>query len=190
MQASQPEPLALDGPLILPLAPEAVACGFPSPAEGYWSGDLDLIKHLIRDPASTFVWKAAGHSMTGAGINDGDLLLVDRGINPAPGRIVVAIVDGDYTVKRLDVIQGRTVLVAENRDYADIVLHEHTEMSVWGCGHMDSVPSDDQTRCQTSPIVSGRGNDYYSHTSTGPNCSRGLRLLLRQRREGLRSNAA
>lgn len=70
--------------------------------------------------------------MTGAGINDGDLLLVDRGIDPAPGKIVIAVVDGEYTVKRLDVIQGRTVLVAENLDYADIVLHEHTEMSVWG----------------------------------------------------------
>jgi DNA polymerase V len=132
MQASQPKPLALYEPLILPFAPEAVACGFPSPAEGYWSGDLDLIKHMVRDPASTFVWKAAGHSMTGAGINDGDLLLVDRGIDPVPGRIVVAIVDGEYTVKRLDVSQGRTVLVAENLEYADIVLHEHTEMSVWG----------------------------------------------------------
>ena len=133
MQASQPEPLALDEPLVLPFAPEAVACGFPPAlAEGYWSGDLDLVQHLIRDPTCTFVWRAAGHSMTGAGINDGDLLLVDRGIDPAPGKIVIAVVDGEYTVKRLDVIQGRTVLVAESLDYADIVLHEHTEMSVWG----------------------------------------------------------
>lgn len=132
MQASQPEPLALAEQLILPLAPEAVACGFPSPAEGYWSGDLDLIQHLVRDPACTFVWRASGHSMTGAGINDGDLLLVDRGIDPVPGKIVIAVVDGEYTVKRLDVIQGRTVLVAENLDYSDIVLHEHTEMTVWG----------------------------------------------------------
>ena len=132
MQASQPEPLALDEPLILPLAPEAVACGFPSPAEGYWTGDLDLIQHLVRDPACTFIWTAAGHSMTGAGINDGDLLLVDRGIDPVPGKLVIAVVDGEYTVKRLDIIQGRTVLLAENLDYADIVLHGHTEMTVWG----------------------------------------------------------
>ena len=132
MQASQPEPLALDGPLILPFAPEAVACGFPSPAEGYWSGDLDLSRHLVRDKVSTFIWRASGHSMTGAGIHDGDLLIVDRGITPVPGHIVIAIVDSEYTVKRLDVIHGRVVLLAENPDYQDAVLHELSEMSVWG----------------------------------------------------------
>lgn len=134
MQASQPEPLALSEPLtlILPFAPEAVACGFPSPAEGYWAGDLDLIEHMVRDPACTFIWRAAGHSMTGAGIDDGDLLLVDRGIDPVPGKLVIAVVDGEYTVKRLDIVQGRTVLLAENLDYPDVVLHEHSDMTVWG----------------------------------------------------------
>lgn len=120
------------GALILPIAPAAVDCGFPSPAQDYWSGDLDLAAHLIRDRASTFIWRAAGHSMIGAGIHDQDLLLVDRGIRPVSGHVVVAVVDNEYTVKRLEMRGGRPLLRAENPDYPDVVLDELSEMSVWG----------------------------------------------------------
>lgn len=128
----RPVPLALEEVLVLQSAPEAVQCGFPSPAQDYWAGDLDLAEHLIRDRASTFVWRASGHSMTGAGIHDRDLLLVDRGVRPVAGHIVVAIVDGEYTVKRLDLVDGRAFLRAESPGHDDVALAELSEMSVWG----------------------------------------------------------
>lgn len=129
---TRPVPVALDTHILLPVAPEAIDCGFPSPAQDYWSGDLDLAEHLIRDRVSTYIWRAAGYSMTGAGIHDQDLLLVDRGIRPVSGHIVVAIVDNEYTVKRLELRRGRPLLRAENPDYPDVILNELSEMSVWG----------------------------------------------------------
>lgn len=128
----QPVPWDLEEPLILEGALEAVACGFPSPSQDYWAGDLDIGEHLVRDKAATFIWRASGHSMTAAGIHDQDLLLVDRGITPVPGHIVVAIVDGDYAVKRLGVIADKPVLRAESPGHPDVVLAELSEMSVWG----------------------------------------------------------
>ncbi|MDO4254304.1 MAG: translesion error-prone DNA polymerase V autoproteolytic subunit [Kocuria sp.] len=128
----EPVPAALLEPLVLRLAPEAVPCGFPSPSQNYFSGELDLGERLIRDRASTFIWQASGHSMTGAGIHDGDLLLVDRGVTPVRGHVVVAVVDGEYTVKRLDSVDGRAVLRADSPDHPDVLLDEHSELTVWG----------------------------------------------------------
>lgn len=108
----EPAPLVL-APLVLPAAPEGVPVGFPSPAQDYWAGGLDLADQLIRDGACTYIWRAAGHSMTDAGIHDQDLLLVHRGIDARHGHIVVAIVDGEYTVKRLDLSGIGPVLRAE-----------------------------------------------------------------------------
>lgn len=127
-------PLPLTDPLhlSLPVAPEAVQCGFPSPAQDYPTEELSLVEHLIRDRAATYFWRAAGHSMEPV-IPDGSLLIVDRGITPAPGRIVIAIVDGEYTTKRLWVTdRGQVELRAENRTHPHIVLPELSEMTVWG----------------------------------------------------------
>ncbi|MBP2437889.1 LexA family protein [Microbacterium amylolyticum] len=125
-------PVAWGEPVTLLVAPESVPAGFPSPSQDYASDELDLNERLIRDRVSTFVWKAAGHSMTEAGLHDGDLLLVDRGVDPVPGHIVVAVVDGEYTVKRLDLVGKRLVLRAEAPGYRDIIPGELSETSIWG----------------------------------------------------------
>lgn len=132
MCVQHPQSLALTPTLTLPVAPEAAQCGFPSPAQDYPTEELDLTARLIRDRVATYIWKAAGHSMEPV-VPDGSMLIVDRGIAPAPGRIVVAIVDGEYTVKRLQVDNdGRVTLQAENPEYSDIELPELSEMTVWG----------------------------------------------------------
>ena len=121
----------------LPEAPEAVPAGFPSPSQDYFSGDLDILKRLIRDRNSTFIWTASGDSMTGAQIQDRDLMLVDRGVEATEGVIVIAIVDGEYAVKRLAFTRGldgarRPILRSENPAYPDIAIAELSELTVWG----------------------------------------------------------
>lgn len=118
--------------VLLPLAFEAAQCGFPSPAQDYPTEELSLQDFLIRDRASTYFWRAAGHSMEPV-IPDGALLIVDRGVTAVPGRIVVAVVDGEYTVKRLHIEpSGQAVLRAENPTHMNLVLPELSEMTVWG----------------------------------------------------------
>ncbi|MXY64100.1 MAG: translesion error-prone DNA polymerase V autoproteolytic subunit [Gammaproteobacteria bacterium] len=91
----------------IPYFPGAVPAGFPSPADDYMDGKLDLNEHLIRHPAATFYCRVSGSSMEGAGIFDGDLLVVDRAVEPEHGSIVVAVVDGEMTCKILDRVRGR-----------------------------------------------------------------------------------
>ena len=117
------------GPLI---SAAAVPAGFPSPAQDYFDGRIDLNKHLIRDMASTFLVRVSGHSMDGAGICDGDELVVDRSLAPADGSVVVAILDGELTVKRLRLGPGGVRLAAENPDYPDIEIPELADLSIWG----------------------------------------------------------
>jgi DNA polymerase V len=119
-----------DGGLLI--APVAVACGYPSPAQDYYDGPLDLTEHLITDHAATFVVRASGDSMTEAGISDGDELLVDRSLTPADGDVVVAVVDGELTVKRLDLTPAGVVLRAENPAYPPLVVPELSDVQVWG----------------------------------------------------------
>jgi len=118
--------------LVLPLAEERVAAGFPSPADDYIDVGIDLNEQLIRHPTSTFFLRVSGHSMTGAGIHDGDLLVVDRGLEPKPGRIVVAILDGAFTLKRLSRHHGRLRLEAAHPDYPALELHASRDVQIWG----------------------------------------------------------
>lgn len=115
-----------------PLYASRVQAGFPSPADDYIEGALDLNEHLIRHPAATFFVRATGDSMLGAGIHPGDLLVVDRALHPADGRVVIAVLDGELTVKRLRLRDGRVQLVAENPAYAPITLANDAELVVWG----------------------------------------------------------
>ena len=98
--------------------------GFPSPADDYLEGALDLNEHLIRYPAATFFLRVIGDSMVGAGIHSGDLLIVDRSINPVDGRIVIAIIDGELTVKRLSQQHGKVRLISENPNYPTIKIRD------------------------------------------------------------------
>ncbi|MCE8016442.1 translesion error-prone DNA polymerase V autoproteolytic subunit [Halomonas sp. MCCC 1A17488] len=114
-----------------PLLGCRVRAGFPSPADDHLDGDLDLHAHVVRRPASTYFVRAEGDSMQGDGIHHGDLLVVDRSLEPLPGRVIVIAVDGELTVKRLAHQRGRTVLLASNPRFAPIPL-EGRECHVWG----------------------------------------------------------
>lgn len=112
-----------------------VAAGFPSPADDYTDKPLDLDEYLVRHPASTFFVKVSGQSMKDAGILDGDVLVVDRATSPGNRRIVVAVIDGEFTVKRLVISSdGAVSLVAENEDFEPIVpvASETGELEIWG----------------------------------------------------------
>ena len=115
-------------PLYLCLVP----AGWPSPAEDYVEERLDLHKLAVRNQASTFFLHASGDSMIGAGIHDGDLLVVDRSVNPVSGSVVIAALDGDLTVKRLAVRGCRRFLQPENPRYKTIEITDREDVYVWG----------------------------------------------------------
>lgn len=119
-------------PLELPLFLSKVSAGFPSPADDYLECKLDLNEYLIKKPAATFFVKVVGDSMQEAGIHSGDLMIVDRSIEPSHGKIVVAALDGELTVKRLSCHNGRVQLLPENADYLPIDITEEQDMVIWG----------------------------------------------------------
>lgn len=119
-------------PRPLPLALCRVEAGFPSPADDYMERSLDLNEHVIKHPSATYFIRASGDSMTGAGIFDGDLLIVDRSLEPAHGRVAVVEVDGQLTVKRLFKSKGRFRLQSENASHPPIELQEESDVVVWG----------------------------------------------------------
>jgi DNA polymerase V len=114
------------------ISPVAVAAGFPSPAQDYFDGRIDLNAHLIKDITSTFVVRVTGDSMEGAGISDGDELIVNRALEPKDGSVVIAVLDGELTVKRLRITSGGVILQAENPRYPDIRVSALSELVVWG----------------------------------------------------------
>lgn len=118
---------------VLLLAPtESVHAGFPSPAQDYYDGPLDLNTHLIKDRTSTYVLRVSGDSMIGVGIADGDELVVDCSLEPQDGAIVIAVLDGELTVKRLRLHGWGVVLEAANPAYPSIRVRELSELTVWG----------------------------------------------------------
>ncbi len=122
----------MKSPLFIPLLQSRIAAGFPSPADDYLDVALDLNEHLIAHPAATFYVRVAGSSMEGAGIFDDDLLIVDRSLEATLGNIVVAVIDGDFTVKRLVKRRNKVLLVSEHPDYPPIQVHEESEATIWG----------------------------------------------------------
>ena len=119
-------------PSALPFLAASVPAGFPSHADDYLEGALDLNEHLIRHPAATFFLRVLGDSMTGAGIHSGDLLVVDRSIRPVDGKIVIAVIDGELTVKRLHRRRGRIRLLPENPRYRPIDVSGEQDLHIWG----------------------------------------------------------
>jgi DNA polymerase V len=130
MHTRSPRPVVALAPIVVPAAVVAVACGFPSPAQDYATEDLDLTEHLIRDPANTYVWPATDLSMVDAGIFDTSVLLVDRGLTPVSGDLVIANCDGEYLVRRLAREHGVPVLRAEG--FAGETLLIMSELEIWG----------------------------------------------------------
>lgn len=114
----------------VPIATESVPAGWPSPAQDYFDGDIDLNTHLIRNRPATFIVRVTGDSMTGAGIYDGDELIVDRSLDPDDGDIVIAVVDSELTVKTLCLTETGPELQPANPAYPTI--KPTGELMVWG----------------------------------------------------------
>lgn len=126
-------PLALDAQRhLFPIMSHRVPAGFPSPADDYIQDRVDLNEHLILHRDASFILRVSGWSMVGAGIHDGDEIIVDRAIDPADGHVVVAVVDNELTVKRFKKSNNDVRLVAENPDFPDIVFSEGAELMIWG----------------------------------------------------------
>ena len=126
-----PAPVS-EAPLWGLLLKNTVCAGFPSPAEDLGAQRIDLTTLLVTHTQATYFLKASGHSMVEAGIFDGDIMIVDRAIKPRHGHIVVAVVDGDFTVKRLYQRAGRVKLRAANVTFPEIVPKEGQTIEVWG----------------------------------------------------------
>jgi DNA polymerase V len=119
-------------PLKRPLLAWPVMAGFPSPADDYLEGQIDLNQHLIKHPAATFFVRVSGDSMTGAGIHDGDLLIVDRAAEVTSGCIVVARIHDEFTLKRVRKEGCRVFLMPENEKYLPLEITEGSDFEIWG----------------------------------------------------------
>ncbi|MCA6218941.1 translesion error-prone DNA polymerase V autoproteolytic subunit [Ideonella sp. B7] len=131
LSPGQPAQLKLGCTPVLAIA-ATIAAGFPSPAEDHAAKPVDLNEVLIKHPLSTYLMRVRGASMREAGIDDGDVVLVDRAIKPVHGHIVVAVVDNDFTVKRLWRRGSNIKLQAANPTYPDIVPREGQTVEIWG----------------------------------------------------------
>ncbi|MGT2550167.1 LexA family protein [Acinetobacter geminorum] len=118
--------------MLIPYALERINAGFPSPAQDYIDKALDMNEHLIKNETATFIVKVASLSMLNAGIDIDDELIVDRSLDAKHGDIVVALVDNEFTVKRLMIDESGQWLKAENPDYKDIHLLDAQELLIWG----------------------------------------------------------
>ena len=116
----------------IPFFSEGVAAGFPSPAVGEVNGTLDLNELCVRHPAATYFVRARGESMNGAGIEDGDVLVVDRSLSVNSGAIIIAALNGEFTVKRLEIQGDRVRLLPENPAYSPIEISENSGAEFFG----------------------------------------------------------
>ena len=114
------------------LVEQGISAGFPSPADDFKEVRISLDKELVKNQESTFYARVSGDSMIGAGLDDGDLLVIDRSLNPENGRIVVCLIDGEFTVKRIKKDKNKIYLMPENKKYKSIELKEDNELIIWG----------------------------------------------------------
>ncbi len=117
--------------LSIPLA-EGIKAGFPSPAQDYIDIALDLNKELVKNPSSTFYGRVRGNSMIDAGINDGDILVIDKSLSPADGKKAVCYIDGEFTIKTLKVTKNELLLMPANPNFKPIKVTEENDFMVWG----------------------------------------------------------
>ena len=114
------------------LAEEGISAGFPSPADDFKETRISLDRELVKNKEATFYARVSGDSMIGAGLDDGDLLVIDRSLNPENGKIAICLLDGDFTVKRIKKEKNKFYLIAENKKYKPIELKEENELIIWG----------------------------------------------------------
>ena len=118
--------------LVLPVADGGIRAGFPSPAQDYLESGIDLNRELVKNPSSTFFGRVSGDSMAGAGIEDGDLIVIDKSISASEGDIAVCFVDGEFTLKRIHIENDFVWLVPENPKYRKIKVTQDQNFMVWG----------------------------------------------------------
>ena len=114
------------------LAEEGISAGFPSPADDFKETRISLDRELVKNKEATFYARVSGDSMVGAGLDDGDLLVIDRSLNPENGKIAVCLIDGEFTVKRIKKEKNKLYLIPENKEYRPIELKEENELIIWG----------------------------------------------------------
>ena len=110
----------------------SINAGFPSPAEDYVDVSLNLNDYLVKHPSSTFYIYVKGDSMIGSGIYDGDLMVVDRSLEPQSNNVVVAVIDGEFTVKKIYKKNNQIYLLPDNKNYQPIHIKEGMDFQVWG----------------------------------------------------------
>ena len=118
--------------MLLTFYKEPVECGFPSPARDFTEGTIDLNEELIPHPNATFIVRARGDSMVGSGIYPGDLLIVDRSIKPQNESIIIAVLDGELSVKILRLKNKQVNLSSSNKNYKDVPVSEEMDFTIWG----------------------------------------------------------
>lgn len=118
--------------LELPFVDSGISAGFPSPAEDFLDLSIDLNKELIKNPSSTFYGRVKGDSMINAGLNEGDLLIIDKSLEPIDNKIAVCFIEGEFTVKRIKIEKDIVWLVAENEKYAPIKVTKENDFLIWG----------------------------------------------------------
>lgn len=121
-----------DNKLIIPMANDKIQAGFPSHAQGYEEERIDLADILVTNKANTYCVRVKGNSMVDANINEGDILVVDKSIESTHGKIVLAVVDGEFTVKTLHLANNEVKLIPANPEYPEIVLNSEQELVIWG----------------------------------------------------------
>ena len=114
------------------LAEEGISAGFPSPADDFKEIRISLDKELVKNKEATFYARVDGDSMIGAGLEDGDLLVIDRSLNPENGKIATCLLDGEFTVKRIRKEKNKLYLMSENKKYKKIEIKEENELIIWG----------------------------------------------------------
>ena len=114
------------------LVEQGISAGFPSPADDFKEIRISLDKELVKNQESTFYARVSGESMIEAGIDDGDLLIIDRSLSPENGKIAICLVDGEFTVKRIKKEKSKFYLIPENKNYNRIEINEENELFIWG----------------------------------------------------------
>ncbi len=122
----------LDTNLDLPYAEQGISAGFPSPADDFLDISIDLNKELIKNPSATFYGRVKGDSMKDAGLENGDLLIIDKSLEPIDNKIAVCFIDGEFTVKRIKMEADTIWLIAENKEYQPIKVTADNEFVIWG----------------------------------------------------------
>lgn len=118
--------------LELPLVSQGISAGFPSPALDFIDLSIDLNKHLIKHPSATFFGRVKGDSLKNAGISNGDLLVIDKSLEPVNGKIAVCFIDGEFTAKRIRISKNEILLMPENENYQPIRVTEENDFIIWG----------------------------------------------------------